>query len=119
LGSFGRLFVISAKAGIEECGLKPVAWRAWLGEEPTDAPQLKALLAPYPPEEMVAWPVSRSEQVAALLKEAEVAVNHFVEPGNRADTLKLLRLDRNLLEIYAVRGRNMTSYMQRKAELGL
>ena len=24
------------------------AWPAWLGEEPADVPQLKALLAPYP-----------------------------------------------------------------------
>ena len=39
-------------------GLKPVTWPAWLGEEPADAPQLKSLLAPYPSEEMVAWPVS-------------------------------------------------------------
>jgi putative SOS response-associated peptidase YedK len=38
--------------------LEPVAWRAWLGEEPADSPDLKALLAPYPSEEMVAWPVS-------------------------------------------------------------
>jgi putative SOS response-associated peptidase YedK len=38
---------------------KPEGWPAWLGEEPAaDAPQLKALLAPYPSEEMVAWPVS-------------------------------------------------------------
>ena len=34
------------------------AWPAWLGEEPADVPQLKALLAPYPSEEMVCWPVS-------------------------------------------------------------
>jgi hypothetical protein len=51
-----------------------------------------------------------SQIVDTLLKEAEVAVNHFVEPGKHADTLKLLRLDRKLLEIYAVRGRNMTAY---------
>jgi putative SOS response-associated peptidase YedK len=38
--------------------LKPEGWPAWLGEEPADAPQLEALLAPYPSEEMVAWPVS-------------------------------------------------------------
>jgi putative SOS response-associated peptidase YedK len=31
---------------------------AWLGEEPADAPRPKALLAPYPSEEMVAWPVN-------------------------------------------------------------
>jgi putative SOS response-associated peptidase YedK len=34
------------------------AWPAWLGEEPADVPQLKALLAPYPSEEMICWPVS-------------------------------------------------------------
>ena len=38
--------------------LKPAACPVWLGEEPADAPRLKALLAPYPSEEMVAWPVS-------------------------------------------------------------
>jgi len=38
--------------------LEPAAWPTWLGEEPADAPHLKALLAPYPSEEMVAWPVS-------------------------------------------------------------
>ena len=38
--------------------LKPEAWRVWLGEQPADAPQLKALLAPYPSEEMISWPVS-------------------------------------------------------------
>ena len=38
--------------------LEPAAWPTWLGEEPADAPHLKALLTPYPSEEMVAWPVS-------------------------------------------------------------
>jgi putative SOS response-associated peptidase YedK len=38
--------------------LKPDAWPAWLGEEPADAQQLKALLVPYPSAEMVCWPVS-------------------------------------------------------------
>jgi len=33
-------------------------WPEWLGEEPTQPPSLKALLAPYPAEEIVAWPVS-------------------------------------------------------------
>src|SRR5215467_7981159 len=33
-------------------------WPTWLGEEPADASQLKALLAPYPSEEMTCWPVS-------------------------------------------------------------
>ena len=38
--------------------LKPDAWPAWLGEEPADEPQLKALLAPYPADDMICWPVS-------------------------------------------------------------
>ena len=29
-----------------------------IGEQPADPPQLKALLAPYPAEGMIAWPVS-------------------------------------------------------------
>jgi putative SOS response-associated peptidase YedK len=38
--------------------LKPEAWPLWLGERPADVPQLKALLAPYPSEDMISWPVS-------------------------------------------------------------
>ena len=38
--------------------LKPDGWPVWLGEEPADARQFKALLAPYPAEEMSCWPVS-------------------------------------------------------------
>ena len=38
--------------------LKPETWPQWLGEEPVDPKRLKALLAPYPAEEMIAWPVS-------------------------------------------------------------
>ena len=45
-----------------------------------------------------------SEIVDTLAREAEVAVNHIVEPGKRADTPRLIRLDRNLLEVFAVRG---------------
>jgi len=36
----------------------PETWPQWLGQEPADARQLKALLAPYPSEETVCWPVS-------------------------------------------------------------
>ena len=36
----------------------PKAWPAWLGEERADEAHLKALLAPYPSEGMVCWPVS-------------------------------------------------------------
>ncbi|HKM70115.1 MAG TPA: SOS response-associated peptidase [Stellaceae bacterium] len=38
--------------------LKPEVWPVWLGEEPAGPPELKALLAPYPAEEMSCWPVS-------------------------------------------------------------
>ena len=38
--------------------LKPEAWPTWLGEEPADEPALKALLAPFPSEDMTCWPVS-------------------------------------------------------------
>jgi putative SOS response-associated peptidase YedK len=38
--------------------LKLEAWPVWLGEQPADVPQLTALLAPYPSDDMIAWPVS-------------------------------------------------------------
>jgi putative SOS response-associated peptidase YedK len=36
----------------------PATWPAWLGEEPAEARQLKAMLAAYPSEGMTCWPVS-------------------------------------------------------------
>jgi len=38
--------------------LGPETWPMWLGEEPADARQRKAMLAPYPAEKMTCWPVS-------------------------------------------------------------
>jgi putative SOS response-associated peptidase YedK len=38
--------------------LKPASWPVWLGEKPAALSELKALLAPYPAEEMICWPVS-------------------------------------------------------------
>jgi putative SOS response-associated peptidase YedK len=38
--------------------LGPEAWPVWLGEEPADLRQLKALLAPYPSDGMTCWSVS-------------------------------------------------------------
>jgi putative SOS response-associated peptidase YedK len=38
--------------------LAPQVWPEWLGEEPADPARLKALLGPYPAEEMTCWPVS-------------------------------------------------------------
>src|SRR5215831_1221636 len=38
--------------------LAPQVWPEWLGEEAAEPANLKALLAPYPAEEMTCWPVS-------------------------------------------------------------
>ncbi len=38
--------------------LKPDVWPLWLGEQPAGMPRLKSLLAPYPADEMICWPVS-------------------------------------------------------------
>jgi putative SOS response-associated peptidase YedK len=38
--------------------LKPESWPVWLGEKPAEVPRLKSLLAPYPDDEMICWPVS-------------------------------------------------------------
>ena len=38
--------------------LKPEDWPLWLGEQPADVLELKSLLAPYPSDDMVCWPVS-------------------------------------------------------------
>jgi putative SOS response-associated peptidase YedK len=38
--------------------LKPNAWPLWLGEQPAELAPIKALLVPYPSDEMIAWPVT-------------------------------------------------------------
>jgi putative SOS response-associated peptidase YedK len=38
--------------------LGPQSWPVWLGEQAADPSALKALLAPYPAEGMICWPVS-------------------------------------------------------------
>ncbi len=40
---------------ILDCG----AWPIWLGEEPASVERLKELLAPYPSEALILWPVDR------------------------------------------------------------
>jgi putative SOS response-associated peptidase YedK len=66
-GEWIRTFAIITTTPNELCAelhnrmpivLKPQAWPAWLGEQPADVPHLKALLAPYPSDEMICWPVS-------------------------------------------------------------
>jgi putative SOS response-associated peptidase YedK len=38
--------------------LKPEMWPVWLGEEPATVRDLKVMLAPYPSDGMICWPVS-------------------------------------------------------------
>jgi putative SOS response-associated peptidase YedK len=66
-GEWMRTFAIITTAPNELCAelhnrmpsvLKPAAWPLWLGEEPAEPAELKALLKPFPSEEMTCWPVS-------------------------------------------------------------
>ena len=67
-GEWMRSFAIITTVRRTSCALNfttacrwssnPTAWPVWLGEEPADASTLKALLAPFPSEEMTCWPVS-------------------------------------------------------------
>ena len=66
-GEWVRSFAIVTTTPNELCAelhnrmpvvLKPETWPVWLGEKPTDASSLKALLAPFPSDEMTCWPVS-------------------------------------------------------------
>ena len=66
-GEWVRTFAIITTAPNELCAelhnrtpavLKPEVWSLWLGEEPADQDELKALLTPFPSEEMTCWPVS-------------------------------------------------------------
>jgi hypothetical protein len=54
----GPVSVNSATFGAVALLLPLRRGRPGLGEEPADPRQLKALLAPYPSEEMTCWPVS-------------------------------------------------------------
>ena len=38
--------------------LPPATWPLWLGEDAAESEQLKAVLRPYPAEDMTCWPVS-------------------------------------------------------------
>jgi putative SOS response-associated peptidase YedK len=66
-GEWVRSFAIITTAPNELCAalhnrmpaiLRPEAWPLWLGEEPARLDELKALLTPFPSEEMTCWPVS-------------------------------------------------------------
>jgi putative SOS response-associated peptidase YedK len=66
-GEWVRSFAIITTTPNELCAqlhnrmpvvLKPEAWSVWIGEDPADASALKALLVPFPSEEMACWPVS-------------------------------------------------------------
>ena len=66
-GEWVRSFAIITTTPNELCGelhnrmpvvLARETWPAWLGEEPADPRELKALLAPYPSAGLTCWPVS-------------------------------------------------------------
>jgi putative SOS response-associated peptidase YedK len=66
-GEWMRSFAIITTTPNELCAelrdrmplvLGPETWPAWLGEEPADPRQLKALLVPFPSAGMTCWPVS-------------------------------------------------------------
>ena len=66
-GEWVRSFAIIATTPNELCAelhsrmpvvLGPETWPGWLGEEPKDVRELKAMLAPYRSEEMTCWAVS-------------------------------------------------------------
>jgi putative SOS response-associated peptidase YedK len=67
-GEWVRSFAIITTTPNKLCGeihnrmpviLTPETWPAWLGEEPAGERDLKALLvAPYPSDGMICWPVS-------------------------------------------------------------
>ena len=67
-GEWVRSFTIITTTPNELCGqihdrmpviLPPAAWSTWLGEEVAEPEQLKALLAPYPADDMTMWPVTK------------------------------------------------------------
>ena len=58
--------------------LAPEDWPAWLGEKPADPERLKALLAPYPADDMVIWRVDKrvgnaNKKDPSLIEPAAVA----------------------------------------------
>ena len=66
-GEWVRSFAIVTTTPNELCAeihnrmpvvLKPEVWPVWLGEQLADVADLKALMAPYPSDGMIAWPVS-------------------------------------------------------------
>jgi putative SOS response-associated peptidase YedK len=66
-GEWVRSFTIVTTTPSELCAeihdrmpviLPPAAWPLWLGEDAGEPEQLKAVLRPYPAEDMAVWPVS-------------------------------------------------------------
>lgn len=53
-----ELRVMSTALDFMHVVLQPEAWPVWLGEEPADSKDVKALLAPYPCDDMICRPVS-------------------------------------------------------------
>ena len=86
------------------------AWQARYPEAPPTSPSKSQTTGTTP---------SGNENHGALLRDAELAIAAFVPADKQDAILMLLRLDRALLELFAVRGRNMTAYHTTKAKDGL
>jgi hypothetical protein len=82
---------------------------------PRPGAQIQARISRKKRRRVVGYPTG-SRNVEDLLKDAEPAIASMPDP---AKTRNLLRLDRRLLELYAVRGRAISFYANRKAEFGL
>lgn len=65
-------------------------WPTWLGEEPADAERLKALLVPYPADQMIMWPVDKRvgnvrNNDPGLIEPVPLAPSTS-DPSNQGDT---------------------------------
>jgi len=78
-GEWMRTFAIITTAPNELCAelhnrmpavLQPEAWSLWLGQEPAEPAELKALLKPFPSEEMTCWPVSPRSATSGITTRA-------------------------------------------------
>src|ERR1700720_1509739 len=66
--SFRRHDLLAGQRARRDPRAPGVAWPEWLGEQPADEARLKSLLAPYPSDAMICWPVSA--RVAILAPQA-------------------------------------------------
>ena len=73
--------------------LAPESWPAWLGEAASELAELRALLAPFPAEEMTCWPVSHARRQRQEQRpepdRADRRVITFLDPGGTPASVSL------------------------------